>query len=217
MGDVLVRDRKHQQRHQPVSAAEAPSPIALFAYGSLASVASAGRTLGRPVEHAAVARLPGWRRRWSQVRDNRITEKTFAHAESGVVPPHCLGLNLEPDSTGNGPNGVLLEISEEDLDRLVAREIRYEVVDVTDAMRTGDARGFARVVTFTAKPENFAPTPPPGAVILAPYLRAVEAAFGSIGSAELDLFRETTGAPPVKIIDAVLVRDEIPAGNPRDW
>jgi cation transport regulator ChaC len=214
---VGVSARTHQQRHQPVSGTDAPSPTYLFTYGSLVSAASAERTLGREVGHAGAARLPGWRRRWSQVRDNRITEKTFAHAESGAVPPHCLGLNLEPDPTGDGPNGVLLEVSEEELDRLAAREIRYDQVDVTDAMRTGDAADFARVVTFTAKPENYAPTPPPGAVILAPYLRAVEAAFGSIGSAELDLFRETTGAPPVEIIEAVLVRDEIPAGNPRDW
>jgi len=191
--------------------------IALFAYGSLVSAASAERTLGHEVRHAAVARLPGWRRRWSQVRDNRATEKTFAHAESGAVPPHCLGLNLEPDAAGEGPNGVLLEVSEEELDRLATREIRYDQVDVTDAMRTGDAASFGRVVTFTAKPENFVPTPPPGAVILAPYLRAVEGAFGSIGAAELDLFRETTGALPVDVIEAVLVRDEIPAGNPRDW
>jgi len=64
---------------------------------------------------------------------------------------------------------------------------------------------------------NLAPTPPPGAVILAPYLRAVEAAFGTLGSDQLDLFNRTTGPPPVEVIEAVLVRDEIPAGNPRDW
>jgi cation transport regulator ChaC len=192
--------------------------IALFAYGSLVSAASAERTLGRPVKHAAVTRLPGWRRRWSQARDNRTTEKTFAHAESGAVPTHCLGLNLEPDSSGAGPNGVLIELSRAELDRLAAREIRYDRVDVTEAI--GEARtasAFSQVVAYTAKPENFAPTPPPGAVILAPYLRAVEAAFGSIGADQLELFRETTGRTPAEVIEAVLVRDEIPPGNPREW
>lgn len=191
--------------------------VALFAYGSLVSVASAARTLGRPVEHVAVARLPGWRRRWSQVRDNRATEKSFAHAETGAVPLHCLGLNLERDDAGVGPNGVLLEVSEDELERLASREIRYDRIDVTETVATDMAADFARVVTFTAKPENFAPTPPPGAVILAPYVRAVEAAFGSIGADELDLFRETTGRTPVEVIEAVLVHDEIPHGNPRDW
>jgi hypothetical protein len=192
--------------------------IALFAYGSLVSVASAERTLGRPVAHAAITRLGGWRRRWSQVRDNRAAEKIFANAETGAVPSHCLGLNLEPDSAGLGPNGALIEVSPAELDRLDAREIRYDQVEVSGAI--GDsaaASAFGRVVAFTAKPQNFAPTPPPGAVILAPYLRAVESAFGSIGPDQLELFRETTGPTPVEVIEALLVRDEIPPGNPREW
>jgi hypothetical protein len=187
--------------------------LALFAYGSLVSPSSAERTLGRPIEHAELARLAGWRRRWSQIRDNLATEKTFAHAKSGVVPPHCVGLNLERDPEAPGPNGVLLEVSDAELERLAIREIRYDRIDVT-----GDSgMGFDRVVTFTAKPENFAPTPPPGAVILAPYLRAVEGAFGTLGADQLDLFRETTGPTPVEVIESVLVHDEIPHGNPRDW
>jgi cation transport regulator ChaC len=191
--------------------------LALFAYGSLVSSASAERTLGRPIEHAAVTRLPGWRRRWSQVRDNLATEKTFANAETGAVPPHCIGLNLERDAEAAGPNGVLLGVSEEELERLATREIRYERVDVTEAVETDAGAAFTRVVAFTAKSENFAPIPPPGAVILAPYVRAVEAAFCSIGSSQLDLFYDTTGPMPVEVIEAVLVHDEIPPGNPRDW
>ncbi len=186
--------------------------IGLFAYGSLASTASAARTLGRPVEDVAVARLPGWRRRWSQVRDNLATEKSFAHSETGAVPPHCVGLNLEPDPGGAGPNGILFCVTDAELKRLAVREIRYDRIDVSDA-----ATGFDRIVAFTAKPENFAPTPPPGAVILAPYVRAVEAAFGTIGADQLDVFHRTTGPMPVEVIEAVLVRDEIPPGNPRDW
>ena len=190
--------------------------IALFAYGSLVSAASLGRTLGRPIEGAVTTRLPGWRRRWSQVRDNLTTEKTFAHAEGGVVPSHCLGLNLEPDPTAEGPNGVLLEVSEDELERLAIREIRYDRIDVTDAIGA-DVAAFTRVATFTAKPENFAPTPPRGAVILAPYLREVEAAFEALGTDQLELFRSTTGPAPVDAIEAVLIRDEIRPGNPRAW
>jgi hypothetical protein len=181
-------------------------------------VGSAERTLGRPVDHAAVTRLAGWRRRWSQVRDNRATEKSFAHADSGAVPAHCLGLNLEPDPSGGGPNGVLLELSRAELERLDAREVRYDRIDVTESIgQDQTAAAFSRVVTYTAKRENFAPTPPADAVILAPYLRAVEAAFGSIGADQLELFRETTGPTPVEVIEAILVRDEIPPGNPREW
>lgn len=74
-----------------------------------------------------------------------------------------------------------------------------------------------RVFTFTAKPENLAPTAPPGAVILASYERAVQAAFESLGPGELELFGETTEARPVEVVEAELVRDRIPPGNPREW
>lgn len=199
-----MRPGADQQRH-------------LFAYGSLVSPTSAERTLGRPVEPVALARLAGWRRRWSQIRDNLATEKTFAHAETGVVPPHCLGLNLERDPGGAGPNGVLLEVSAEELERLAIREIRYDRVEVTDGIASEVAPRFDAVFAFTAKPRNFAPAPPPGAVILAAYARAVEAAFAALGVGQLELFRATTGPMPVDAIEAVLVRDEIPAGNPREW
>jgi cation transport regulator ChaC len=192
--------------------------LALFAYGSLVSIPSAESTLGRPVRHAATVRLAGWRRRWSQMRDNQATEKTFAHAETRVVPRHCLGLNIERDPRGAGPNGVLIQVTEAELNRLDVREIRYRRVDVTDGVRpAAAASGFERILSFAAKPENFVPTPPPGAVILAPYLRALEAAFGSLGADQLELFRETTAPVPVEVIEAVLVRDEIPRGNPREW
>jgi len=194
--------------------------LALYAYGSLVSIPSAEATLGRPVEHAGAARLGGWRRRWSQVRDNRATEKTFAHAETGAIPDRSLGLNIErvADAEGQGPNGALIEISEAELERLDAREIRYRQVDVTAAVHRQEASGgFDRIISFTAKPQNFAPTPPPDAVVLAPYLRAVEAGFSAMGAEQLELFRETTGPVPVGVIEAVLVRDEIPQGNPREW
>jgi len=189
---------------------------AIFAYGSLASLASTGRTLGRPVEHAALGRLGGWQRRWSQARDNLQTEKTFARADGGPVPPWCLGLNLERE-TGPGPNGALIELSEAELARLDGREIRYERVEVTDEITTEDALPPTRVFTFVAKPQNFAPSPPPDAVILASYARAVESAFEMLGPGQLELFRHTTDPPPVEVVEGVLVRDEIPAGNPRDW
>src|SRR5207248_6272294 len=134
----------------------------------------------------------------------------------GTLPRYCLGLNVERAS-GPGPNGVLVEVSEAELERLEAREIRYDRVDVTREIEAGGPLPFDRVATFTAKPENYAPAPPPGAVVLATYARAVDAAFDSLGPDQLDLFLETTGPHPVDVIEAVLVRDEIPAGNPPDW
>lgn len=190
--------------------------VAIFAYGSLASLASAERTLGRPVHHLGLARLTGWRRRWSQVRDNLRCEKTFARADDGSLPPYCVGLNVER-AAGPGPNGVLFEVTEAELDRLAVREIRYDPVDVTGQLAGDAARVCGPAITFTAKPENHAEALPPGAVILASYARAVQAAFRALGQEQLELFRETTGPKPVEVVEGVLVRGRIPAGNPRGW
>ncbi len=189
--------------------------LAVFAYGSLVSAASVGRTLGRVVEPVGPARLSGWRRSWTLVRDNVASEKTFARSD-GTTPPYCLGLNVEPWA-GDGPNGVLIEVSGPELERLALREVRYDRVDVSGAVDVEGIAAFDRVFTFTAKPENLAPAPPPGAVILASYERAVQSAFDSLGPGQLRLFRETTEPRPVEIVEAALVRDQIPPGNPRDW
>ena len=190
--------------------------IAVFGYGSLADPASAARTLGRPVPAPAVGRLPGWRRRWSLARDNLRVEKTFALA-GGDMPPWILGLNVEQNAVpGDEPaNGVLVEVSEPELDRLDLREIRYDRTDVTDRVEGGD--GFDRVVTYVGKREVHVPRPPEGAVVMRSYIDVVERAFGALGASELDAFWRSTDKPPVEVVEAVLVRDEIPPGNPRDW
>jgi hypothetical protein len=202
--------------------------LALFAYGSLASPASAALTLGRPVEIAALARLRGWRRRWSVCRDNLATEKTFAPAGGGEPYRWCLGLNIErtedsvaergPDAvTHAAPNGALIEVSEAELDRIDLRELRFDRIEVTGAVVAGNRPDFAAVFAWTAKPRHYRPTPPDGAVIIATYHAAVERAFAELGNGQLDLFRATTEPPPVALADAVLIRDRIPAGNPREW
>jgi hypothetical protein len=192
------------------------SRLALFGYASLVSPDSASRTLGRPVDPVAIARLPGWRRSWSQARDNLTCEKTFARSADGSLFRHVLGLNLEPrDDADEAPNGVLLELTDEELRRLDVREMRYDRVDVTGQI---DApRGIDRVFTYTAKEAHFAPDPPEDTVVLASYARTVESAFAALGTGQRDVYLSTTGPPPVEVVEAVLVRDRIPPGNPRDW
>lgn len=73
------------------------SQLAIFAYGSLVDPASASATLGREVGEPVPVALAGWRRRFSQARDNRRCEKTFARGDDGRVPTWILGLNLERD------------------------------------------------------------------------------------------------------------------------
>jgi hypothetical protein len=192
--------------------------IGVFAYGSLVSPPSAAGTIGRELRVHGPARLDGWRRRWTIVRDNLSAEKVFAIEPGGRLPRWIIGLSIDPEEEGDrgeAPNGVLLEVGEAELNRLDLREMRYDRVDVTDCF--DGSEGFDLVVAYRAKPEHRAPSPPPGAVVLAPYLRAVEGAFAALGDGELEAYRRSTPAPPVEAVEAVLVEDRIPPGNPRAW
>lgn len=199
--------------------------VAVFGYGSLVSAASAAVTLGRPprevwTEREAVpAKLTGWRRRFSQARDNRTCEKTFALDADDSIPAHVLGLNVErTGDPADTVNGLLIAVSEDELERLDVRELRYDRREVCDEIEPNGVRGaFAMVITYVAKPEHLAPQAPVGAVILRSYAEAVESAFASLGAAELDEYRRTTGPLPVEPVDAHLVADRIPDGNPRAW
>lgn len=189
--------------------------LLVFCYGSLVSPASAAETLGRTVEPIP-ARLRGWRRRWTLCRDNVASEKTFALAD-GSVPPYVLGLNLERDPECSA-NGVLIELTEAEADRLDLREVRYDRVEVSsDVVLSGGATDPGTVITYVAKRERYAPEAPHGAVIMASYVRAIERAFAALGEGELERFRGSTDPLPVEAVDATLVRDRIPPGNPRGW
>ena len=191
--------------------------IAVFGYGSLVSARSAATTLGRPEPTPLrPARLRGWRRRWSQARDNHRSEKSFALAD-GSLPPHVLSLNVERGEDDAGPvNGVLIELTEAEFDRLDLREVRYNRIEVTELVEA-DGPLPDPVIVYSAKDEHFAPEPPPGAIILATYAAAVEDAFAALGDGELEHYLACTGPYPVERVAATLVRDRIPAGNPREW
>lgn len=189
--------------------------IGLFGYGSLVLRESASMTLGRDAGILRPARLRGWRRRFSQARDNWTCEKTFECA-GGRRPEWILGLNVEHGEDPAGPvNGVVIELDHAELERLDVREIRYDRVDVTGLVEGEDLP--PRVITYTAKEFHFRPQPPGDSVILATYAEAVERGFSTLGRGELESFRATTGPYPVERVEARLVIDRIPQGNPRAW
>jgi cation transport regulator ChaC len=190
------------------------SRVGLFGYGSLVLRESASMTLGRPIGELRRARLHDWRRRFSQRRDNLTCEKTF-ECEGGWRPEWILGLNVEEGEDGAGPvNGVVIELTEAELDRLDIREIRYDRVEVTGSVEGEDLP--ERIVTYKAKAFHFAPEPPEDSVILATYAAAVEEGFEELGPEELEHYLATTPYP-VDRVEATLVVDKIPDGNPRAW
>ena len=190
--------------------------LGVFGYASLVSRESASQTLGRAVTDVFPTRLAGWRRRWSAFRDNLAVEKTFARADNGALLRYCLGLNLER-AEGPGPNGGLIEVSEDELRRLDLRELRYDRVEVTEDLDPTAADRFERAFAYVVKPEHYAPKPPDGAVVIAAYAQAVEAAFSELGPDHLELFCATTEPPGVELVEALLVTGQIPEGNPRAW
>jgi len=190
------------------------SRVGLFGYGSLVLRESASMTLDRLIGELRPARLHDWRRRFSQRRDNLTCEKTFER-EDGWRPEWILGLNVEEGEAEAGPvNGVVIELTEAELDRLDIREIRYDRVEVTGSVQGEDLPD--RIVTYKAKAFHFAPEPPEDSVILATYAAAVEEGFEALGSGELEHYLATTPYP-VERVEATLVIDKIPDGNPRQW
>ncbi len=115
------------------------------------------------------------------------------------------------------PNGALIELTEEELERLDRREVRYDRVEVTGGCDRRRPHGFDRVYAFTAKEGHFAAETPPGSIIIASYVQACEAAFNELGPEAWEEFLATTGEFPAPVVDARLVVDEIPEGNPRAW
>jgi hypothetical protein len=188
--------------------------LGLFGYGSLVLPESASMTLGRPVGELRPARLHDWRRRFSQRRDNLTCEKTF-ECDGGRRPEWILGLNVEEGEDEAGPvNGVIIDVTEADLDRLDIREIRYDRVELSGSLEGENLP--ERIVTYKAKAFHFAPKPPGDAVILATYAAAVETGFERLGPGELEHYLRTTPYP-VDRVEASLVIDKIPEGNPRAW
>jgi len=191
--------------------------IAVFAYGSLVSRPSAAITLGREDVDLHPATLTGWRRSFTLIRDNRTCEKTFARRDDDSIPDHVLALNLDAGGSADTVNGALLRVTDDELVRIDRREVRYRRIDVSPAIAGGDAAASGPVFTYVARPEHHAPVPPAGAVVIAAYERTVEDAFTGLGPGQFDHYLETTERGTAERIEAYLVRDEIPAGNPRRW
>ena len=192
--------------------------LAVFAYGSLVSLASAERTLGRPVAErrpgapgglaAALvrgARQPALARRPSPAPTARLPPTASASTSSGGAGP--------------GPNGALIEVTEEELDRLDrARDPLRPRSRSPPRSRPRSRRPSTAWSPSPPSRANYAETPPPGAVILASY---AERGRGGVRVARRRASSSCSARRPTparsRSSRASLVRDRIPAGNPREW
>ena len=94
----------------------------IFAYGSLMCPESCGRTLHRDVEYLP-AKVIGVERKFNAIG-------SVYHKDSGKnVEVRFANLVNNPESTCLG---LMFEVSSEELDKLIAREKFYDLVDISD-------------------------------------------------------------------------------------
>src|SRR6185503_11567458 len=110
-----------------------PHRTALVGYGSLLSLTSLERTLGRaytgPFLTCAVR---GWRRTWDAAMPNDVPDKSFYEdrPQGRMTPEFILYLNVRRDPSTN-VNGVVFVVDPDELVEYDRRESIYDRVDVT--------------------------------------------------------------------------------------
>jgi pimeloyl-ACP methyl ester carboxylesterase/cation transport regulator ChaC len=177
-----------------------PNEHAIFGYGSLLSIASLEKTLGRKYVGPFVScDLLGWCRTW----DVSMPNSAFAFVnESGawVTPERILYLNATR-SEGRRMNGIIFAITEEDLKMFDEREWIYERVQVNDDLR-GVAVLEGAAWLFVGKPEHCVhdATDPRRTAIRRTYLDIVDSGLNDLGSPFVHEFKRSTQSIPSGLV-----------------
>ncbi len=104
-------------------------PKYVFGYGSLMHPESAFKTISNLSQQQEFipARLTGYRRAWTAIIHNRLKIETA----DGKIPTFLAYMNIEKD-LGNSALGVIISVSDDDIEALDVREEMYIRSDVTD-------------------------------------------------------------------------------------
>ena len=160
--------------------------IAVFAYGSLVDPRERCADTRAPGPRSSPARLVGWRRRWSVCRDNLQVGEDLRDR-----PPRRRGpaLHPRPQRRARRRGRARAGARTEPCSRSARPNWSASTCAscATTASRS-PSRWRRRCASTRSSPSPPArsttrPSRPAGAVILAPYLRTVEAAFDAIGRA----------------------------------
>ena len=155
----------------------------IFSYGSLITEESAAKTLS---PEALATRRPATASGIRRLFNRDIPEKLIV-ARYGALekPHHRAALNVYHTGNPNDRvNGVVLDVCDEELQALRAREVGYELIPVVVM------QGEEQLVAYTfSAPDQFTSSeiePVPG------YYEDVRAGAASYGPAFLDLYLQTT-------------------------
>jgi len=179
-----------------------PGEHAIFGYGSLLSIASLERTLGRSYRGPfALCSVEGWRRRWNVAMPNEV----FAYRDSGswVTPERIVYLNVEPQP-GTRVNGVLFVVDASELARFDKRESIYDRIDVTSQLRGVTIEGGSAWL-YCGRKEHLVQGVPSArtAAIRATYLQILADGHRGLGPDFVRAYEASTDPVP----DSLVVQD----------
>ena len=148
-----------------------------FVYGSLLSRASLSRTLPEVSPDQCVpARLDGHQRTFDVAfpNDGSQPDKIYRR-DGGTDPSVVLFANIRPTRGHIAMNGILIEVQQATLERLCARELCYDLVDVTAGVHAYVPwhQGPSRVVAFSGRAEFTEPSSVAIGVVPRQYLATI--------------------------------------------
>ena len=166
----------------------------LFGYGSLMNAVSAGRLLGRRLSPAELvpAWLDGYVRTWS------LKERVFSERLQRTVT--AAFLDVAPDA-GTACNGVLLEVSDTQMERARKREKNYDAVDVTSRIRGAGGGIAGTVITFVARPEFRTHGEEDDVWVLRRYVEMIDRACVALGDDFRRAFAASTRSHAYAVLD----------------
>ncbi len=175
-----------------------PGETALVGYGSLLSLPSLERTLGRtytgPFLRCVVR---GWRRTWDAAMPNKTFYTETAHGR--MTPEAILYLNVRRDPASS-INGVVFVVNPEELAAYDRRESIYDRVDVTGELDVKVEGGTAYL--YQCRPESIMTDvkSPAKAAVRASYLKIVEHGLANLDEEFRKRYFDSTDAAPAHLI-----------------
>ncbi len=172
---------------------------AIVGYGSLLSMASIGRTLGRAYDGPFVyAHVDGWRRSW----DAGMPNSSFYFEEAGarIYPASILYLNVRPDPA-TSINCAIFVVRPDEIAKMDERERIYDRRDVTGIVRGARVEG-GPAYMYVARAEHVlrGARAAREACVRASYLRLVDSALATAGPAFRREYERTTDPVPVELV-----------------
>ena len=163
----------------------------VFGYGSLINLQSAEKTLGRAVRESDVqiVNLVNYSRVW------RLIGQVIVDNYQDPVNAAFLDIAYQ---NGAVSNGILIEVTSDELKKLDKREKHYRRINITQFIRPQVQDG--KIFTYQGEPEFFADNFP-NPVVLTQYVKMVEQGTEYWGKEFSDQFNKTTRHHQFKTVD----------------